>query len=205
MLTAVRRRTSAVALEKDLRSAILAAARELFFKVGPEGVTARKISAKAGCSPTAIYLYYRNIDDVLHHLRMEGHALLARYMIGHRKKASVLAQIEAMGRAYFKFGIENPQFYDLMFLAKVSRNARRDEIRQEMLTLTSLRDAVVRGLENGEIRAGLEPTSTSNALWAQVHGVTSLAVQGLLSETAPARQSDVLETILEAAYGWLRP
>lgn len=187
----------------DLRSAILNAARRLFFKHGAEGVSARKIAARVGCSATAIYLYYRNVNDVLHHLRMEGHALLARYLTSPNPARSTLSQIEAMGRAYFRFGIENPEYYDLMFLARASRMARREEIRQEMFTLTMLRDAVRRGIHHGEVRPDLDPTVTSNSLWAQIHGVTSLAVQGLLDATAPSGHQAVMEQILSSAARWL--
>src|SRR4029453_15377789 len=63
--------------KQSLKEAVLEAARKLCFAEGVDGVSARKIAREIGCSATAIYSYYRNIDDVLHHLRMEGHQLLA--------------------------------------------------------------------------------------------------------------------------------
>ncbi len=204
MLTSIARRRAIRDQRPDLRAAILEAARSLLFRRGAEGISARKIAAKAGCSPTAIYLYYSGIDDLLHHLRMEGHRLLARHLTPRDGAGSALSQIEAMGRNYFRFGAENPAFYDLMFLARASRTARRDEIRQEMFPLLLLRDAVERGIERGEVRSGLDPMVAANALWAQVHGVTSLAVQGLLFETAPRSHQAVLEQILSAGSRWLK-
>src|SRR5688572_7345354 len=64
---------------EDLKRAILDAARRLCLSDGIDGVSARKVAREVGCSATAIYLYYRNFDEVLHHLRMEGHAVLSRY------------------------------------------------------------------------------------------------------------------------------
>src|SRR5215813_9108413 len=64
---------------QGLKSAILDAARALCFSEGVAGISARKIARQVGCSATAIYLHYRNLGDVLHHLRMEGHQLLAEY------------------------------------------------------------------------------------------------------------------------------
>lgn len=187
----------------DLRTAILRAARSLFFKHGADGISARKIAARVGCSPTAIYLYYTNLNELLHHLRMEGHTLLAKYLTAHGETSSAMAQIESMGRCYFRFGTEKPEFYDLMFLARASRTARREQIRQEMFPLLMLRDAVRRGIDAGEIRPELDPMLTANALWAKIHGVTSLAVQGLLFETAPSGHERVLEEILSGATRWL--
>ncbi|MFI5352562.1 MAG: TetR/AcrR family transcriptional regulator [Candidatus Binatales bacterium] len=185
----------------DLRAKILKAARRLFLKRGADGVTARKIAAAVGCSATAIYLYYRNLDEVLHELRMEGHTLLARYLTSRAPAAPIVSRLESMGRGYFRFGLENPEFYDLMFLARASRTARREEIRREMFPLLLLRDAIKEGIDAGELRPELDPMLTANVLWAQIHGLTSLAVQGLLFETAPATHAQVLEQVLSTARG----
>jgi AcrR family transcriptional regulator len=202
VLTAIAKSRPRPSRPADLRRAIFKAARRLFFKHGPDGVSARKIAAVVGCSPTAIYLYYTDLSDLLHHVRMEGHTILARYLTSGSAARSALARIESMGRSYFRFGLENPAFYDLMFLAPASRTAAREVIRQEMFPLILLRDAVKDGIDRGELRPDLDPMLTANALWAQIHGVTSLAVQGLLFETAPANHQAVLEQVLSTST-WL--
>src|SRR6266849_4925164 len=83
---------------ENMRSAILDAARSLCFEGGTDAVSARKIAKEVGCSATAIYLYYRNIDDVLHHLRMEGHALLAEYFRGVDGSRSPIERLRDTGR-----------------------------------------------------------------------------------------------------------
>src|SRR5438132_7512517 len=123
MLTSTARRADARTQAPDLRGAILKAARELLFRYGTDGISARKIARRAGCSATAIYIYYRNLNDLLHHLRMEGHTILARYLTANKNAAGALAYIESMGRNYYRFGIDNRQYYDLMFLARASRAA----------------------------------------------------------------------------------
>src|SRR5262252_5312310 len=66
---------------------------------GVAGVSARKIARRVGCSATAIYLHYRNLGDVLHHLRMEGHRLLAEYFRAVDPALSPLQRLREMGRA----------------------------------------------------------------------------------------------------------
>src|SRR5712692_8044575 len=83
---------------EKLKTAVLDAARKLCFAEGVDGVSARKIAREVGCSATAIYLYYRNIDDVLHHLRMEGHALLAEYFRGVDGSRSPIERLRDTGR-----------------------------------------------------------------------------------------------------------
>jgi AcrR family transcriptional regulator len=190
---------------KDLRAAILASARALCLAHGAAGISARKIAARIGCSATSIYLYYRNIDDVLHHLRMEGHALLAATFAAVDARAPALDRVCAMGRAYHRFGLSHPAHYDLMFTFRPAASPRRDVVQREMYTLMLLRDVVRSGVDTGEIRADLDPMVATNALWAQIHGVTALAVSGMLLQTAVDHHAEVLEAILESAVLWLRP
>ncbi len=189
---------------KDLHAAILAAARALCFAHGAEGISARKIAVRVGCSATTIYLYYRNVDDVLHHLRMEGHALLAAAFADVDSTAPALECIREMGRAYYRFGLAHRGYFDLMFSFRPTAASRRDVVQREMYTLMLLRDVVKRGIDRGEIRRDLDPMVATNTLWAEIHGVTVLAVSGLLMETTAGHHEEVLEATLEGAVGWLR-
>ena len=186
-----------------MRSAILRAARRLYLAHGADGVSARKIAREVGCSPTAIYLYYRSIADLLEHLRMEGHAILAGRLTAV-PRGTALERLRAMGRAYFRFGKDHPSYYVLMFSLRRAEMPRREAVQREMQTLLVVRDAVQAGMQAGEIRAG-DPTVVANTLWAQVHGVTALAVSGLLLETAAGHDQDVLDAVLESALAALRP
>ncbi len=185
------------------RAAILAAARRLYVAHGASGVSARKIARELGCSPTAIYLYYRNIPDLIEHLRMEGHALLAARLRRVDARLPAAERVRAMGRAYWRFALEHRGYYALMFTLRAAETPRREAVQREMSTLFILRDVVVRGIERGEIRRDLDPTVLTNVLWAKIHGVAALAVSGLLVQTAPGHREEVLEAMLESAAGWL--
>ena len=206
MLTARKvARRSARGRRRDPRVAILNAARALCLAHGAGAISARKIAARVGCSATTLYLYYRNLDDLLHHLRMEGHALLAEAFAAIDESVPALERIRAMGRAYYGFGTAQRAYYDLMFGARSSTSLRREVVQREMYTLLVLRDVVRSGMDAGEIRRDLDPMVVTNALWAEIHGVTALAVSGMLMQTAADHDADVLEAILDAAVRWLRP
>ena len=66
-------------------------------------------------SATALYLHFKGIEDVLDQLRIEGHEVLARYLRSADPKLPAPARIREMGRAYYRFGLENPRYFDLMF------------------------------------------------------------------------------------------
>jgi AcrR family transcriptional regulator len=187
----------------DVRSAILTAARRLYFEHGADGVTARRIASAVGVSPTAIYVHYRNLDEVLEHLRMEGHALLATALRAVEPTLPAVERVNAMGRAYYRFGTANPGYYALMFNVRPDETPRREAVQREMHTLMLLRDVVTSGIARGEIRGDLDPLVATNALWAQIHGITALAVSGLLLHTALGHHDQVLEAILAGAARWL--
>jgi len=189
----------------DLRTALLASARRLYFAHGPDGVSARKITQAVGVSATTLYLHFKSVDDVLDHLRIEGHEILARYLRGADPALPAPARIRAMGRAYHRFGLENSRYFDLMFGPKPGGPRRREAVQREMFTLLLLRDTVQAGIATGALRRDLDLGVATNALWAEIHGVTALAVTGLLVETAAGHAEEVLEAVLDAAERWLLP
>lgn len=207
MLTAKRKRDGARPRRRvlDIRTRILDAARALCFRDGPEGISTRKVAERVGCSATAIYLYYRNLDDLLHDLRMEGFTLLVRFLKEADEGGDALAGVAALGRAYWRFGAEHPNYYELMFFHRFRRVPRADVVQREMYALMLLRDVVKGGMERGEIRGDLDAMTVTNALWAEIHGVTSLAVSGRLLQTAAGQDADVLAGILDGMACWLRP
>ncbi len=194
----------AVGKPANMRAAILDAARTLYFAHGADGVSARKIASAVGVSATTIYIYYRNIDDLLHHLRMEGFALLIQYL-QDATGDSALERILDMGRAYFRFGSEHSNYYEVMFFHRFRELPKAEIIQREVYALTLLRDVVKSGIEQGEIRRDLDLMVLTNGLWAEIHGVTSLAVSGRLWQTAAGQHERVLDAILEGMARWLRP
>src|SRR5262249_42863440 len=89
----------------DLRAAILRAARRLYLAHGSDAGPARRVARAIGTSPTAIYLHFRGLGDILEHLRMEGHELLASYLTAAGATLPALERLREMGRAYFRFGV----------------------------------------------------------------------------------------------------
>jgi len=187
-----------------LKAAILDAARTLCFADGVAGVSARKIARRVGCSATAIYLHYRNLGDVLHHLRMEGHRLLAEYFRAVDPTVPPREQLREMGRAYHRFGLDHPNYYELMFLHRLPEPVAPEFVEQETFTLLLVRDAVESGQDAGAFRRDLEPFAIAHRLWSTMHGFTSLAVVGLLMRTAGGREAELLDEALESIDRYVR-
>ncbi len=190
---------------KKVRASLLEAAREICLAEGADAVSARRIAKAAGTSPMAIYVHFRNLDDLLHHVRMEGHAILAEYLKSPSNRLSPLRRVIETQRAYYRFGVEHPNHYHLMFLTKQKSPPPREAVQREIGTLLMLRDALVRGIDAGAIRGDLDPMILANEVWLQIHGLTSLTVLKLLVHTAPGHEEALLEATLESIERWLAP
>src|SRR5208283_4116639 len=95
-----------------LRQEILTAARELFAKEGYENVSMRRIAEKIEYSPTTIYLYFRDKDELLHEMCAETFALLTRKLNKILGAEGDPVEKLRMGlKAYVEFGLKHPNHY----------------------------------------------------------------------------------------------
>jgi len=202
--SARRARSAARPAAKNLKTAVLNAARRLCFAHGPDGVTARRIAAEVGCSATAIYLYYDSVDHVLHGLRLEGHTLLGEYLRRPPPALGAVERLTGMQQEYFRFAQEHPSYFSLMFLARFGDGPLLDVFRREGDTLMIVRDVAAEGIARGAIRADADPLLVANHVWLAVHGLAAAMVSGHLSVTAPERADALLERVVAATASWLR-
>src|SRR5258708_19742260 len=102
--------------KQELRHAILTAAGELFLEHGYERFSLRKVAERIGYSPTTIYLYFRDKDDLLFTVVDEG---FGRF--GQQLEAAAAStqdpweRLIALGRASLAFGFHNPLYSHPMF------------------------------------------------------------------------------------------
>ncbi len=186
-----------------LKQRVLEAARALYFEGGVAGISARKIAVRLGCSATAIYLHYDGIGDVLHHLRMEGHAKLARALAEAPASLAPVERLIEMQRRYYLFGTENRDYFRLMFPVDLAATALTAAVREEAFSLDIVKQCAQEAIETGTLRPGSDATIVANVVWMHVHGLTATVVSGHSSATAEGREAEVLEALLEATRAWM--
>src|SRR5512134_2947685 len=74
------REVNSVRAPQNVRDRVLLAAQELFLAHGPDGISMRKIAAKAGVTAPAIYRHYKDKDELLHEIINAGLEILQRYL-----------------------------------------------------------------------------------------------------------------------------
>ncbi len=103
-----------------LRRQILTISRKMLLQEGFDRMSMRKIARSVGCSATSIYIYFKNKDDLLHALIEEGFEML--HVSLHDELAAQTGNnvgpadtLEMLCRCFVRFGMENPEYYEIMF------------------------------------------------------------------------------------------
>jgi AcrR family transcriptional regulator len=104
--------------KQEMRDNILKIAKELFIKEGYEKTSIRNIAESIEYSPATIYLYFKDKDEIFYTLHVDGFNLLLEHMKQTERIENPLEKLYEIGKIYIRFGIENPEMYDLMFIMR---------------------------------------------------------------------------------------
>jgi AcrR family transcriptional regulator len=161
---------------QELRGVILDAARQIFEREGYESFSMRKLAKDIEYSPGSIYLHFKNKEELFETLVEESferlRQALNRIRNGHAEEDPVEA-LKKGARAYVQFGLRNPNDYRFAFLLRRPAPKRPYRVHPAFDTM---RQMVGRCVEEKRFRA-VDVETTSQALWAAIHGITSLLIQ----------------------------
>ncbi len=101
------------------RERIFIAAKAVLDEVGVSGLTVRKVAARAGLSPMAMFRHFADRDAWLNALMEDG--LAAWGKIARSIRASdPMEWLEELGEAYLKFALTEPHRFDAAFFLPAS-------------------------------------------------------------------------------------
>ena len=188
--------------KNEIRKLILDASMKLFVEEGFESVTIRKIAELIEYSPTTVYLYFKDKDEIFYGLHDLGFEKMAEFNHNLASIQNPLVRLHKMGENYLRFGMENPEFYNLMFILgepmkKISELGC--DWKPGDAALGRLKETVTECMEKGYL-AKSDPYQASLAVWSFVHGLVSLAIRQRLEKFVPDEKM-VLPT-MEQALNW---
>ena len=178
-----------------LQRIILDTARQLLTDVGYAQLSMRKIAQKIGYSATSIYLYYSNKDELVHALIDEGVDLLyADLHEANRSHADPSLRLRAMCLAYIQFGLNHPEYYEIMYVLHPEYIKRypAEKYRKARRNLELLASAVEDGIQMEHFEP-CDATVGANLIWTQLHGVVTLLNSERVDKRIPA------ETLIHSA------
>ncbi len=182
--------------KQELRQAILTAAGELFLEQGYERFSLRKVAERIGYSPTTIYLYFRDKDDLLFSVVDEGFMRFGQQLAAAAEShEDPWERLIALGQAYVTFGLQNPVYYQLMFMQRTDFLTQRQvgESQPRIASFRVLQQAVQQAIDAGVLRPG-DAQSYSDVLCALVHGMVSLAI------SMPTFDASRIQRTMETAW-----
>ncbi|WP_322114352.1 TetR/AcrR family transcriptional regulator [Fictibacillus sp. KU28468] len=185
---------------EETKKNILEAAGRLFGKRGYEVVTIREIAKEAGCSHTAIYLYYKDKESLLHHLAMPLLQELKLQLedISHRQDAGGSAKLKSICRTFIEFCLLHQSMYTTFITASSSRvdeqnpKLQINKVRIELfqLLMSVLKDVL--GISDNE-----QSLAFARILFYNLHGIISTylnhkePLQELLVRLSPTFEQSV--------------
>jgi AcrR family transcriptional regulator len=168
--------------KSETRDKILDAARELFLSEGYERVSMRKVAEKIEYSPTAIYVHFKDKNEMFHELCRQDFLRLQEVIASSEMPADPIERLRQIGRNYIEFGLRYPNHYVFMFMTPDPVNELDEQDREmvgnpEVDAYALLKLTVQQAIDAGCFRDGVNDAELlSQTLWASVHGVISLNI-----------------------------
>jgi AcrR family transcriptional regulator len=187
----------------EIRKAILDASMKLFIEQGYENVSIRKIADLIEYSPTTVYLYFKDKNEILFNLHEMGFQKMAAYTADLWTIKNPHVRLHKMGEYYIKFGLENPEFYDLMFILQAPMEAlqviENCEWKSGDQALGRLKETLQECMDKKLIEKG-DVDAIAMAIWGMVHGMVSLAIRNRFEKLVEREQ---MVPMMTKALTWL--
>jgi AcrR family transcriptional regulator len=164
-----------------LRRALIAEAVRTIGDSGVEALTLREAGRRLGVSRTALYRHFRDKSALLAAVAREGFQRFRADLLEAWEQAGRGRDgFAAMGEAYIRFATANPSHYRVMF-GQFSALCARDPALQAdaSAAFQALLDALS-ALRTQRVDGGPDPNLLAEYIWATVHGVAMLAIDGQL-------------------------
>ena len=164
----------------ELKNKIITAAEELFAEDGYQNISMRKIADKIEYSLPTIYQFFKNKADILFHIYNKNNGRLLNIFseISH-EQCSNMEKLKRMSHAYVNFALENPNYYELVYMSNVLRYEENlvyhDTDSSGFRTYDILLNTIKCCKEQGNFK-GKDVEIISQCLWAGIHGLTSLFI-----------------------------
>ena len=167
----------------DLPRALLHEALRTIEKNGVAALTLRSVGERLGVSRTALYRHFADKSALLAAVATEGfRTLRLQTQDAWEAHQGGNAGLAAMGAAYVKFAVAHPSYYRVMFGGYV-RDAAPDSAlaKQGAGAFQVLVNALVSLQKDGSVRRD-NPRALAQYIWATVHGIAMLAIDGQLKQ-----------------------
>jgi AcrR family transcriptional regulator len=164
---------------------------ELLEESGETALSLRAVARRAGVSPAAPYRHYADREALVSAVAAVGYRELAERLSAAHPSPSTPEQLAAVAIAYVQFALERPALFRIMFGEPCDRD------NDERVAATAAVSLYVRAIvERAFPQADAEALAT--AVWALVHGLAFLHLDGKLDAASPSVVADRVTATIQA-------
>ena len=161
-----------------LREEIIDVTERLLLETGDQrAVSIRAVAEAVGVAPPSIYLHFADKNELIfavcerHFARFDALLQAAR-----ASSDDPVESLMACGRAYVRFGLENPEHYRILFMTKPEQTPESWTAEKVIgsAAFEHLVEAVAEAIVALDVQPRPDPVFVSISLWSITHGITSL-------------------------------
>lgn len=175
----------------DLRAALVRAAMELLEEGGEADLSLRAVARRAGVSAAAPYRHYADREALVSAVAAVGYQELAQQLAAAHPSPSTPEQLASVAIAYVQFALERPALFRIMFTEPCDRD-NDDRVAATAAVAQYVHAIVERAFPEADAEA------LATAIWALVHGLAFLHLDGKLDATSPTRVADRITAAIHA-------
>lgn len=173
----------------SLRKALIDLASEILEREGAEAITFRRLARELDVSHAAPGHHFADRRELLAELAADGYAGLSDALEDSKAGLKPEDWLNAMGRAYVRFGLAHPERYRMMFASRLLAGDCPERLTNESSrAYLLLLEAARQGLPDVNPETYFPEVPEAGA-WAMVHGIVMLWLDAQLG---PVRTEDQL-------------
>jgi len=185
----------------SLKEALIDQASEILEKEGAEAITFRRLARELDVSHSAPGHHFADRRELLAELAADGYAGLSEAMEEARAGLEPDEWLNAIGRAYVRFGLANPERYRMMFASRLLAGDCPERLTDESSrAYLLLLEAARQGLPQVDPETYFPEVAEAGA-WAMVHGIVMLWLDAQLGPVGTEGQLlDLADGILSTHF-----
>ena len=190
----------------DLKNALVRAGVEILSEEGVEGLSLRKVAGRTGVSHNAPYFHFPDKQSLIAAISTEGFRQLYTEL---DQAASAFPddprrQLQEAAWAYVRFAMDHQDTFKLMFSGVLEKEKEYPAFVEISLKTFQRVVEIVRACQAADVLRPGSPELVAVAVWGQVHGIISLALEGQISHTVLDRHN-IHEILLFAIEQLISP
>jgi AcrR family transcriptional regulator len=182
---------------RNLKNDLLKAAEKRINEGGIGALSLRKLAKDTGVTTMATYHHFANKEALLVQIAISGFARLSEMMMKDCSADAGLDQnVKAIMRGYFKFALQNPYVYHLMFGQEIQAKPTIPEFKEaSSKSFYLMANSIRKYLEDSGHEVDVDAVGMS--FWGTLHGLVCLVTDGTI--LYKSRTDEKLELLIDQA------